>query len=537
MRLTFQRECVDGIPPLAWVAILSRNCATLRLLHGRHVDQLSTGFFEGAWDGTFADADFDKAVNVFGSGAKLESETVTFVSPSHTLEPIYIAQTAELTVVSNSLPFLLQKSHLKFDLWTFHYGDAFSAIVYGLEFTPQTIPLSGGKLTILYHHNAVLAIDGTLTFKPKELPPKFGSYSEYAAYLCDVTGRIFANASDTRRHSQYRPLATISSGYDSAASAAIAKSCGCTEAISLLSSNRGEPDSGRAVAEALGLHHTDFERRPVYSGFAEAEFLATGMQGEDIVYSIFEERLQGRILTTGFAGTIWYKQNPCMANYRRGDISGCSLGEFRLRTNFLHMPLVFIGGLRCLEINKISNSPEMRAYCVGGNHDRPVPRRILEEAGVPRLAFGQAKRGASVLLFQGWNRISRKSSASIADYYKRRRGYTRYLVILCLRIVWWNFGRNLYRLSLKLRQWFRINRQAALPTFLARLCWKLFGIRRPVYGASHPRFTMLLIWAVSQMEERYAAAERKFPASAFVLTASSSGTDDRLALIGRTSTS
>ncbi len=538
MRMTFQQECVDGIPPLAWIAILSRNCATLRLLHGRHVDQLSTGFFEGAWDGAFADADFDKAVNVFGSGAKFESKTVTFVSPSHTLEPIYIAQTAELTAVSNSLPFLLQYSDLKFDLWNFHYGDAFSAIVYGLEFTPQTIPLIGGNLTILYHHNAVMAIDGTLTFKPKELPPKFESYSEYASYLRDVTGRIFANASDTSRRFQYRPIATISSGYDLAASAAIAKSCGCTEAISLSSSNRGEPDSGRAVAESLGLRHTDFERMwgPVDSGLAEAEFLATGMQGEDIVYSVFEERLRGRILTTGFAGTIWYKQNPCMANYRRGDISGCSLGEFRLRTNFLHMPLVFIGGLRCLEIYEISNSPEMKAYSVGGNHDRPVPRRILEEAGVPRLAFGQAKRGASVLLFQGWNRISRKSSASIADYYKRRRGYARYLVIFYLRIVWWNFGRNLYRISLKLRQWLKINRKAALPAFLARLCWKLFGIRRPVYGASHPRFTMLLIWAVSQMEERYAAAERKLPASAFVQTASSSGTDDRLALFERTST-
>jgi hypothetical protein len=277
-------------------------------------------------------------------------------------------------------------------------------------------------------------------------------------------------------------------------------------------------------------------RGSVDSGLAEAEFLATGMQGEDIVYSVFEERLRGRILTTGFAGTIWYKQNPCMANYRRGDISGCSLGEFRLRTNFLHMPLVFIGGLRCPEIYKISNSPEMKAYCVGGDHDRPVPRRILEEAGVPRLAFGQAKRGASMLLFQGWNRISRKSSASIADYYKRKRGGTRYLFSLYLRILWWNLGRNLYRISLKLRQWLRIDRQATLATFLARLCWKIFGVRRPVYGASHPRFTMLLIWAVSQMEERYAGAGRKLPASAYLPTASNSDADDRLALVGRTST-
>jgi hypothetical protein len=200
------------------------------------------------------------------------------------------------------------------------------------------------------------------------------------------------------------------------------------------------------------------------------------------------------------------------------------------------MPLLFIGGLRCHEIYRISNSQEMKAYSIGGDHDRPVPRRILEDAGVSRLAFGQTKRGASLLLFQGWNRLSRKSCASIADHYKQMRGYTQYMITLYLRVVWWNLGRNLYRISLRLRQWLRINKQAALPVFLARLCWKLFGIKRPVYGASHPRFTMLLIWAVSQTKERYAAAERKLPASGFYLTASSSGTDDRLALFERTST-
>ena len=360
----------------------------------------------------------------------------------------------------------------------------------------------------------MLKADGTLTIAAKALPPEFRDYCEYASYLHSVTAQVFKNAADPGRRFQYRPISTVSSGYDSAASAAIASSCGCTEAISLSTSNKGEPDSGRVVAQALGLRHADYERmqRLPDQGLLEAEFLAPGMQGEDVVYSVFEDRLHGRILTTGFAGTIWYKTNPCMANFRRGDISGCSLGEFRLRTNFLHMPMVFVGGLRCCEIKRISNSPEMVPYSVGGDHDRPVPRRILEEAGVPRLAFGQAKRGASVLLFQGRNRISRRALASIAEYYKGQEGYTQYLVTLYLRIVWWNIGRYLYRASLKLRQWLKIDRQSALPTMLARLCSKVFRIRRPVYGASHPRFTMLLIWAISRLEERYAAARRHPPA-------------------------
>jgi hypothetical protein len=197
-----------------------------------------------------------------------------------------------------------------------------------------------------------------------------------------------------------------------------------------------------------------------------------------------------------------------MFSYRRGDISGCSLGEFRLRRNFLHLPLTFIGGLRCSEIRKISNSADMAAYSIGGDHDRPVPRRILEDAGVPRHAFGQSKRGASVLLFQGRNRLSRRSLKSIDAYFEGREGHGRFLLELNVRLAWWNLGRNLYRAAIKLRQFFGIRRESPLPVFLARWCSRIFGITRPVYGASHPRFTMLLIWANFRLQGRYAAAGR-----------------------------
>ena len=144
MPISLDRECVDQIPPLAWIAVLPTGSETVRLLHGRHVEQFAAGFFEGAWDNAFADADFEIAANVFGSGGKFSEEAVTFVAPSHTLEPIYIAQTTRITAVSNSLPFLLHYCDLKLDVCNYEYGAIFSSIVYGLDNTPQSIALSGG---------------------------------------------------------------------------------------------------------------------------------------------------------------------------------------------------------------------------------------------------------------------------------------------------------------------------------------------------------------------------------------------------------
>lgn len=503
--------CLDALPPLAWAAALSKGSDAVDLLHGPNLELFPTGFFEGAWDGDFAAAAFAKAANLFGSGGSLSQEGAVFVGPSHTLEPLYIARTPRLSAVSNSLAFLLWRCGLALDPYNFHYGRSFSAIVHGLERTPQEIELEGGTLTLLHHHNAMLKPDGSFSVLPKTLPPNFADFGEYRSYLTDVTCAVFRNAEDSRRRFRFKPISTMSSGYDSSASAVIAKSCGCAESISLTTSNAGKEDSGRAVADALGLRHTEFARMERASGdpMLEAEFLAPGMQGEDIVYSAFGERLKGRILVTGFqGGKIWDRRKSLGRHIKRSDISGCSLGEFRLRMNFLHLPIPFIGIQRGDDLYAISNMPDMKAYSVPGSYDRPVPRRILEEAGVGRSLFGQAKRGASILLFQGQDRMSPAARASILDYWKQRGSHPRYLARVQARTLWWTLGRKLYSLFRKVGKVLRIDPDGRLATALARLSAALFGVEAPIFGASHPQFTVLLIWALSKIEPRYAVAER-----------------------------
>ena len=200
----------------------------------------------------------------------------------------------------------------------------------------------------------------------------------------------------------YRPLATCSTGYDSACAAALAARLGCREAVTLKNSRGGQSDSGKLLGELLGLRVHEFERPEAVEGAFEevADFLATGMGGENYCYQGFAPLLRGRVLLTGFHGDkIWewrIKPNTVLA---RGDVSGSSLQEFRLWKDFIHIPVPMIGARRHPEIAAISHASEMSAYQLHNDYDRPIPRRVLEEAGVPRALFGQRKKAASLPLF------------------------------------------------------------------------------------------------------------------------------------------
>ena len=113
----------------------------------------------------------------------------------------------------------------------------------------------------------------------------------------------------------------------------------------------------------------------------------------------WETDVRQRLLFTGFHGDkIWDKHNDKVSPYLiRGDTSGCSLAEFRLRVGFIHLPLPFIGATSNPSIHGIANSDEMSPWCINNDYDRSIPRRIVEEAGVDRSSFGQIKKGFVVI--------------------------------------------------------------------------------------------------------------------------------------------
>src|SRR5262249_53253556 len=225
------------------------------------------------------------------------------------------------------------------------------------------------------------------------------NFRDYRNYLADVMVATAENAAHPDRRQRYRLLATLSSGYDSAACAAIAREAGCCEGLTFLQSTEGLSDDGSRIGEHIGLQMIGV-RHPLFSDTDKldtpgiSEFFTTGPLGEEVTYATVSGLLHERLLVTGFCGgPMWDLSGKPL------DRNGSSLGEFRLRENFIHLPLPFVGALQRAAVHTISNSPEMDPYKIGGNYDRPIPRRILEEAGVPRALFGQHKRAISTVLY------------------------------------------------------------------------------------------------------------------------------------------
>jgi hypothetical protein len=70
----------------------------------------------------------------------------------------------------------------------------------------------------------------------------------------------------------------------------------------------------------------------------------------------------------------------------------------------------------------------MRPWSIGGNYDRPVPRRIAEEAGVPRQLFGQLKLASVVESVPPYLPHGRALRSEFFHFIRRRRG---------MLLVWW----------------------------------------------------------------------------------------------------
>ncbi|HET8551461.1 MAG TPA: hypothetical protein VFM97_03160 [Gammaproteobacteria bacterium] len=358
-------------------------------------------FYEGAWSGIPSAGEFDKADTFTGSGGLLTDSGVVFATSTHTLEPIHLMRLPGEILCSNSLHFLLAEAGDAVDLDYPHYDADIMTIMFGIHRYERSVPTAKGNSVYQYYHcNIAVSRDLQIEKLDKPSPPAFETFEDYRAFLFSEAARVTDNAASAERHVRYQPMATVSSGYDSPAGAVIGKAAGCKEALTFTTARSNftdREDSGAAIAATLGLSVTEFNYfapRPARDDFPEVEFIATGHGGDDVVMMVAEPALPGRLLYTGYHGDkIWNKHHKAPSPYIvRGDTSGCSLAEFRLRVGFINLPIPFIGCVRHPEIHRISNAAEMVPWSMNNDYDRPIPRRIVEQAGVARELFGQKKK-------------------------------------------------------------------------------------------------------------------------------------------------
>jgi hypothetical protein len=225
---------------------------------------------------------------------------------------------------------------------------------------------------------------------------------------------------------------SISKGYDSTAVTALAVELGYRDVVTFTTDELGYDDCGRDNAVRLGLdvsvaNQFDFHELP---GHPEAEFCASNPSGAGMVTAGLGNRLEGRILLKGdYGDKIWSTSAvDDMPNFRQPNLRGLatsSMNEFRLRTGAFIFDVPAIGAIHSHKVHRISRSREMLPWSVGGEYDRPIPRRIAEEMGLPRESFGQKKMFG---LHQAGSNLS-LSPESLADferYYESARVPSRF---------------------------------------------------------------------------------------------------------------
>jgi hypothetical protein len=477
------------IPRLAWCAQLRPGEGVARIYHGSWVETRGDWFVEGAWTGDFERGELDAARFNLGSGGVLRAGRAVFCTQSDLIERLYSLRCEQELYLSNSLVFLFAMTGEELDPgFPFYYHALRAYSADGIWRKRKTIHTRLGRRVEL-HDRCQLAVGPDLRTQRIEKPavPRPGSFREYVALLQDVLAGVLENAASAgRRHARYRGLATLSSGYDSNSLAVLLARLGVREAITFFDRTPGK-DSGAEIARRLGFAVREYDRVGFRSapGVDEAEFLA-GARGEDIVLASCEEQLVGKVLVIGRYGDVAFSLDPekLVSDLRtphRHVVAGSTMLEFRLRIGFFNFNPLYTVGLHVAALHAISRSEEMTPWRVGGKYDRPIPRRILEEAGIPRALFGFRKAASAAVVLGSPAALS---PAARGDFEAYRSGMPR-------PGRWRRYGqRQLVKLHWRVRKWALAD--SLLPA------WRRYGRWNQMDFAMH--------WGHAKLRPRYAEA-------------------------------
>jgi hypothetical protein len=404
--------CIEQWAPLSWIACCSAKKETITVWHGSQVETRADWFCEAAWPGAFDEGDFDQTDLVVGTGGRCHDNAVIFVAPGNTVDRLLSLRTCDRLLVSNSFACLLAVSGATIDPTYPRYYEDFTTIIHGLSAYKRTLATSLGDIHITTFGFVTWNGNDAAYSTRDVIRRDFSSFARYEQFLHENLSALAQNIADPGRKQRYRLLATASSGYDSPAIAALARTVGCDEALCIDKDRFGELEKGDEVARQLGLRpiHVQRDAWRNLEG-KEVFFIAADGTAEAVSLASAGPDLAGRVLLTGYHGDkIWAKNvDDLSEDLVRGDSSGLSLSEYRLWAGFIHCPLTFWGARQIRDLVRLSNSREMLPWDVPGEYSRPIPRRIAESAGLSRSAFGTVKRASAVSLREFLSPVSLKA--------------------------------------------------------------------------------------------------------------------------------
>jgi len=410
---------------------VERGRDAVSIFHGGLVETQPRGFIEGAWNDSFASLNFTAATIVVGTGGMLEHDRARFCASTDQLCPLFSVVKAGSVYVSNSPAFVLAAAGEEpDDIYPFYAYDLVRIFRRGLHCSDGRLRLRS-PIPLHVHFTTIITVDarGSVGFNSHRLCDPPHDYPSYKELLLEGTRKILANAADVARQRRYRPLTALSRGYDSTAAAALAKAGGCADAFTFIDDRSEDPnrDSGARNARFfLGMQCTTYRRWQYLDldGRAEVEFGYTPTASR-VPLAAVEDQLAGRLLIVGDSGdAIWDPKRADVSDdlsrtWIRFTISLSQI-EFRLRVGYHVFAPACIAARHNRLIHEIATSEQMRPWSVGGEYDRPLARRIAEEAGLPRDRFGMVKRASGFIHLTDPSRFAEKALNSYTQFVRER---------------------------------------------------------------------------------------------------------------------
>ena len=397
------------VPRQGW--LLRHKDGRLTGICGKRVVGGRDWLYEGGWAETDTPRSLSLSGVYLGSGAVWDGTRLSLIAPSHTADAVYVMERPGELLASNSLPFLVAAARIS-DFPILDAREPMRSLKGGIDSHVRLIH-SGPSGNFYRFFNAIVTYDSSNGLKEEQQSADLNieSYEDYRAYLLSVIRQA------ARTYGSTGTAVFVSRGYDSVACAALAAEFDpeCM-AICVDQSRAGAPDDGTEVAQALGIQSVLLRRRKRPKVISEAEvqerirpadyericefYLGMGFFDECLKAPV--RLLSGRMVLTGFHGDkIWDLKTEPSHDLVRGDASGASMGEYRIRVGFLHVPVPMLAFKAAPKLQEIARSDAMRPWRLDNDYDRPIPRRVAEEAGVPRELFGQTKQAAAMLPMNG----------------------------------------------------------------------------------------------------------------------------------------
>jgi hypothetical protein len=173
--MKFEFTSTMMLPTLAWAALIVPHQPTVRVIAGDSVIHRNNVFWEGLSLTPEAPDAAPAQHFPLSTGGLAQHDQVTFWTPGHILDRLFLIQSSGRIFVSNSLPFVLRVSGVGLAKGYLHYPWQFGHIVAH----SQSAPLEKGRVWIVSNANLAIGREGGIQVSAKPAAPKFVDYGDY----------------------------------------------------------------------------------------------------------------------------------------------------------------------------------------------------------------------------------------------------------------------------------------------------------------------------------------------------------------------